>query len=168
MSIIVSSSKSSVSSLTSTVILVPSGVTILTTTHYSWGTSLNIQNTNGTSQEFEITITGSTYEVEGRRTIEVEDTASINANGRQELEWKPARFLQTVDQAESIASTILASYKDPQKDVSVSLENNGNPALELGDKMGVTDLYSTENYGIISQEIGFDGLFSQSIKGRKQ
>lgn len=144
----------------------PAGVTLNTETFYSWGALISIVNANATEQEFEVTINGDYYKVEGAKVVQVKDDTSIAENGRQELTWNTSKYLQTKTQAEIVANTILASFKDPQKDIQVSFINNGNPCLELGDNMNITDLYSTTEYGIIEQEIGFNGLFTHNIKGR--
>jgi len=69
--------------------------------------------------------------------------------------------VQTLDQAQAIADALLASVKDPRRDIEV--EWRGNPALLLGDQVSVKG----EGYYVIRQELDWDGTLSARLTGRK-
>lgn len=142
------------------------GLSISSQTHYVWGSSVTVLNT-GTSKSYKLKSIGKVYEVVGRQIISLSDQPSIDDNGEQELIWKDAKWLQIQPLATKIATNILASYKDPQNDVQLNLSNTGNPCLELGDKMTITDLYTDTEYSIVSTEINFNGGIDFNIRGRK-
>lgn len=149
--------------------IVPSGagVSITGQTHYSWGSVLTVQNTNGASQTFEFTVNGYTYSVSGQKTITQFDQTSIDLNGEQEFNYPENRFLQTSVLADNISTNLLSSFKDPQRDLTLGFSPGSNPSLELGDQIDVKDLYTIEQYGIISQEFDFNGGLSAIVKARK-
>lgn len=142
------------------------GVTITASNHYSWGSVLTVQNTNGTPQNFQFSVTGSTFEVKGQKTVNRTDTTSINDNGRVAFTYPQNRFLQNKTLAGNIADDLLASFKDAQRDLSISFDVGGNPTIELGDTITVTDLYSSKDYKIISTELNYDGGLGLVHKGR--
>ncbi|NLX86617.1 MAG: hypothetical protein GXY97_05705, partial [Clostridiales bacterium] len=59
------------------------------------------------------------------------------------------------------ANTLLASVKDPRRDIEV--EWRGNPELELGDRVTVKG----KDYYIIRQEIDWQGYLSARLTGRR-
>ena len=134
--------------------------------HYVWGSVVTVLNT-GAATTYKLTSTGDIYIVQGRQIVSLSDQPSIDDNGEQELIWKEAQWLQVKPLATEIATNILASYKDPQNDVQLSLSNTGDPCLELGDKMTITDLYTDTDYSIVSTEISFNGGIDFKIRGRK-
>jgi len=143
-----------------------SGVTITASSHYAWGSNITVQNTNGTAQTFLFSVTGYTYEVSGKKTVTRSDTTSINNNGENEFNFPDNAFLQKKVLAEKIADTLLASYKDPERDLTMNFNPGGNPALELSDKMTCTDRYQSKLYNIVSSTISYNGGMSQQIAGR--
>ena len=143
-----------------------SGVPVTSYNLYAWGGTVEVTNTNSSSQSFRIKVVGSTYEVDGQQTTIVEDEDSINDNGTFFLEYKENDFLQNQNLAGKIANTLLKSYKDPQNDMTVNFSPGGNPALENDDRISVVDLYSTKEYTLVSQRISYDGGLSMQQKGR--
>lgn len=142
------------------------GLSINLTTLYSWGADVQITNANGIDTDFVLKTTGQTYEVSGENTIEAVDQDSINKNGETILEWDDSAWIQKLALAQIIADNIIASFADPAKDVTMNL-NTGNPALTLGDKISITDLYSTMNYYLTKIAMSYnDGGFSSSYEGR--
>lgn len=144
-----------------------SGLSITSQTHYVWGSSVTIENTNGTAQDFYLVSNGDLYEVQGQQVVTLKDQTSIDENGLQSLLWDTTPLLQTKEMATIIATNILASFKDPQKDVQVDLPNSGNPAIELGDNVTIVDKYASIDYGIVETEINFNGGLTINHKGRK-
>ena len=49
---------------------------------------------------------------------------------------------------------------------SMSFDVGGNPTIELGDPVTITDLYTSKIYNIISQQLNFGGGLGMTIKGR--
>src|SRR5690606_3851216 len=86
-------------------------------------------------EDVTVTITGRPLRVLSRERVVARDQASITEPGvlRFELEANP--LIQTRAVAQQLADLILASAKDPRRDLE--LEWRGNPALELGDKITV-------------------------------
>ena len=50
--------------------------------------------------------------------------------------------------------------------MTVIFEPGGNPALEMGDRINVTDLYQDKEYNIVTQQINFNGGLSMVQRGR--
>lgn len=142
------------------------GVSITAQTHYSWGSSIDVQNTNGTPQNFQFSVTGSTFAVVGKQTVSSSDSTSINNNGLQVFNFPENSFLQKKVLAEQIADNLLASFKDPERDLTMNLSPGGNPALELSDRISVTDRYQTKEYNMVGNVITYNGGMSQQIIGR--
>lgn len=144
---------------------VVAGVTVLSYIEYSWGASVSVQNTNGTAQDFQLKAIGSTYEVSGKKEVNRTDSTSIQDNGRITFTYPTNRFLQNKTLAGEIADDSLASFKDAQRDLTLNFDIGGNPTVELGDTITVTDKYTSKTYKVISQDIGYDKK-SQSMTRR--
>ncbi len=142
------------------------GVTINSYNHYSWGSVLTVQNTNGTSKDFQFSVTGSTFAVSGKQTVTRRDTDSITNNGTNVFTFPENAFVQKKALAIKIAESLLSSFADPERDLTANFEPGGNPALEMGDRITLLDLYQSKEYNIVSSVISFDGGMSQQIKGR--
>ena len=145
---------------------VVSDVTVTDYTLYAWGGTVEITNTNSSSQDFQIKVVGSTYDVGGQKTITVEDADSIQDNGTFFLDYEGNDFLQNSNLAGKIGNSLLKSFKDPQRDLTVTFSPGGNPALENDDRISITDLYSTKEYNLVSQRINYDGGLNIEQKGR--
>ncbi|MCP3681727.1 MAG: hypothetical protein GY861_03465 [bacterium] len=143
-----------------------SGVTINSYNHYSWGSVLTVQNTNGSAQDLRFSVTGSTFEVKGKQTVTRSDTTSIINNGVNKFGFPDNAFVQKKALAVKIAGSLLSSFADPERDLTANFEPGGNPALEMGDRITLLDLYQSKEYNIVSSVISFDGGMSQQIKGR--
>jgi hypothetical protein len=143
------------------------GVTVTAHTDYSWGSTVTVQNTNGSAQDFELRAIGSTYEVLGQKEVNRTDQPSIDENGRLTFSYPESIFLQNKSLAEDIADDLLASFKDAQRDLMLSFDVGGNPTIELGDTITVTDLYTSKNYKIVSQDMSYNQRsLSMTQKGR--
>ena len=75
-------------------------------------------------------------------------------------------FLQNNNLAGKIANTLLKSFKDPQRDLTITFSPGGNPALESDDRISVVDLYTTKEYNLIGQRINYDGGLNMIQQGR--
>ena len=139
----------------------PTGVSITEATYYGWGASVSIRNTNATDEQVMLVISGKPLTVRGKERVIVRDEASITENGVLTFEFPANPLVQTLAQAQAIANTLLASVKDPRRDIEV--EWRGNPALELGDRVTVKG----KDYHVIRQEISWQGYLQARLTGRK-
>jgi len=142
------------------------GLSITSQTDYVWGSVVGITNT-GSAKTYKLSAIGDVYQVIGQQVVTKQDQTSIDDNGEQELIWEDSQWLQIKDLATEIATNILASFKNVQNDVQLTLSNTGNPCVELGDKITVTDLYTDTDYNIVETEINFNGGLTINHKGRK-
>ena len=79
-------------------------------------------------------------------------------------------MVQTAEVANLIASTLLATYKESRKDVSLNWR--GNPALELGNLISVKEYEKdteTQNgiFYVTKNKYQFDGTLKCDTEGRK-
>ena len=140
----------------------PSGVSIVEATYYGWGASVKIQNTNATDKQVTLVIQGKPLIVQNKERAIARDEASITENGVLRYEFPANPLVQTLAQAQAIADTLLASVKDPRRDIEV--EWRGNPALLLGDRVTVKG----KDYHVIRQELDWRGyLRSPRLVGRR-
>jgi hypothetical protein len=139
----------------------PSGVSIDAATYYGWGAEITIKNTNATIQQVTPFITGKPLSVQNKERAVARDETSIMENGvlRHEI-TNP--LIQSLPQAQAVADSLLASVKDPRRDIE--FDWRGNPALLLGDRITVKG----QDYHIIRQEIEWAGALSApGLRGRK-
>ena len=139
----------------------PAGVSIVEANYYGWGANVNIQNTNGTDQQVTLVIQGKPLTVQNKERAIARDESSILDNGVLRYEFPANPLVQTLAQAQAIADALLASVKDPRRDIEV--EWRGNPALLLGDKVTVKD----KDYHVIRQEIDWQGYLQARLTGRR-
>jgi hypothetical protein len=139
----------------------PSGVSIVDVTYYGWGASVKIQNTNATDKQVTLVIQGKPLTVQNKERAIARDEDSITENGVLRYEFPANPLVQTLAQAQAIADTLLASVKDPRRDIEV--EWRGNPALLLGDRVTVKG----KDYHVIRQELEWTGALSARLTGRK-
>lgn len=141
------------------------GLTISTENNYSWGSVLEVTNT-GAATNFQFKVVGSTYEIKGQKTVTRTDSQSIIDNGEVSFKYPQTPFLQKKVLAENIADDLLASFKDPERDLTLNFQVGGNPTIELGDTITVTDKYTSKAYKIVSTEINFNGGLGLVYTGR--
>lgn len=139
----------------------PSGVSITSTTYFGWGAEVTVANTGQSDAQVTIVVTGRPFTQGGRERAIARDEESIAENGVLRYEFPANPLVQTLGQAQAIADALLASVKDPRRDVE--LEWRGNPALLLGDRVTVKN----QDYYVIRQEIEWAGALSARLTGRK-
>jgi len=141
----------------------PSGVSIVTgeTAYYAWGAKVAVQNTNISDQEVIVKVDGKPFKALSKERVVARDDASILDNGVLQYEFPSNPLLQTLEQAQAIANALLASFKDPRRDIDMSWR--GNPALLLGDRITVKG----QDYHVIRQEIEWAGALSARLTARK-
>jgi hypothetical protein len=142
-----------------------SGVTVAGQTWYSWGGVVEVTNSNGTAQNYKLKVVGDFFSQVGGKKYITEDTNSIASFGQLDFSYKENPFLQSLDLAQKIGDSLLDSYKNPSSNVSVALDPGGDPSLELGDKIRVTDQYLTREFNITRQQIDFNGGLSMRVDG---
>jgi len=139
----------------------PSDVSIIDTTYYGWGAIVKIQNSNTSSKQVTLTISGKPLTVQNKERAIARDEISITENGVLTFEFPANSLVQTLSQAQAIANTLLESVKDSRRDIEV--EWRGNPALELGDRFTIKN----KDYRVISQELIWQGYLQARLTGRK-
>jgi hypothetical protein len=120
-----------------------------------------MQNTNSTDQQVTLVIQGKPLTVQNKERAIARDETSITENGVLRFEFPENPLVQTLSQAQAIANALLASVKNPRRDIE--LDWRGNPALLLGDQVTIKGKY----YHVIRQEIEWDGALSARLTGRK-
>jgi hypothetical protein len=139
----------------------PTGVSITDTTYYGWGATVKIANSTDTDKQVTLVIQGKPLTVQNKERAIARDEASILENGLLTYEFPANPLVQTLSQAQAIADTLLASVKEPRRDVEVDWR--GNPALLLGDRVTVKG----KDYHVIRQEISWAGYMQARLTGRK-
>src|SRR5690606_17510243 len=146
----------------------PSGVSIVDARYYAWGADVSISNSTGAAADVTLVITGTRLVALPAETVVLVDQESQDRNGRRAYEYPSNHLVQTRAQAAAIAAAVLASAKDPRRDIE--LDWRGNPALELGDPVTVVtdqrrDRRST--YIVVRQELEWAGYLRARMTGRR-
>ena len=139
----------------------PAGVNITEAAYYGWGATVKIYNTNMTDAQVTLVIQGKPLTVQNKERATARDETSITENGVLRFEFPANPLVQKLDQAQAIADALLASVKDPRRDIEVDWR--GNPALLLGDRVTVKG----KDYYVIRQEISWAGYMQAKLTGRK-
>lgn len=140
-----------------------SGAEITKATYYAWGADVTVFSTN--TGTFELVINAKPLKVLNKEKTIARDDASIADNGVLKYTFPANPLVQTREAAQKIADTLLASFKNPRRDVEV--EWRGNPALLLGDRIAVIDKDETNEYYVTRQELEFDGALRARLNGRR-
>lgn len=136
---------------------------IVEATYYSWGATVKV--TSDTAGTFELVINAKPLKVQGAEKIVAKDEDSIREHGVIKYTFPKNPLVQTREIAQQIADNLLEYYKEPRRDLS--LEWRGNPALLLGDRITLTDKYSSQDFFVVKQEIEYDGGLRATLEGRK-
>lgn len=139
----------------------PAGVSISAATYYGWGAEVQIHNANGTARSATLVINGKPLSVMNKERAVARDEQSIIENAVLRYEFPANYLVQTLAQAQPIADTLLASAKDPRRDIEIDWR--GNPALLLGDRITAkaVDYYVTRN------DIEWVGALRETTTGRR-
>jgi hypothetical protein len=119
------------------------------------------ENTTSTDQDVIIRVEGKPFKALSKERVVARDEASILDNGVLQYEFPANPLVQTLGQARAIANALLASFKDPRRDIEMTWR--GNPALLLGDRITVKG----QDYHVIRQEIEWAGALSARLTARK-
>jgi len=139
----------------------PTGVSITEVTYYAWGAEVSIRNTSSAPADVTLVVTGKPLSVQGGEQVIARDQTSIIENGVLRYEYPANPLVQTLVQAQAIATALLTGAKDPRRDIEV--EWRGNPAVELGDKVKVVG----QDVHVIRQEITWAGAMTARLTGRR-
>jgi len=135
--------------------------------NYSWMTELKFHNiTNDTATVTGIYIRGKPLEITGGAVAIAQDEESIRLNGKLALQSPiENELIQSTEYAQEIANDILAVYKNPRRDITVSAR--GYTTSNLGEVMRVATIdsrYSTD-YLISRQRVEYDGGMRVEMTG---
>lgn len=139
----------------------PGGLSIGKTIYYGWGATIKIWNMTSTEAEATLLVRANPLTVQNKERAVARDEISIVENGTLRYEFPGNPLVQTLTRAQTIADLLLASSKDPRRDVEV--EWRGNPALELGDKVVIKG----NEYHVTRQELDWQGYLQARLTGRK-
>jgi hypothetical protein len=139
----------------------PAGVSIVGATYYGWGAEVEIHNTSGATQQVTLVISGKPLSVMNRERAIAQDEQSIIENAVLRYEFPANHLIQVLSQAQSIADTLLASAKDPRRDIEI--EWRGNPALLLGDRIRIKGV----DYMVTANDIEWAGYLRETTTGRR-
>lgn len=144
----------------------PAGCTITAATYYAWGAEITVVSPTN-SGTFTIVINAKPLSVLNKERAVAEDAASILDNGKLTFSFPANPLVQNLSVAQTIADTLLATFKDPRRDVELNWR--GNPALELADRITAPDYLdvSTADYHVVRQSLEYDGTLTSKISGRK-
>ena len=144
-------------------IVITGNATLVDYEYYAWGAIVNIVGTlDGGS--FGLAIDAPVYRIANKQKIFASDTSSIRNNGQKTFQIENNTLIQTRSQAKALTEGILELYKNPR--VELKSQWRGNLAWEIGDVIGVADMYSAELYQIIRQELIYSGGLKATIEGR--
>lgn len=139
----------------------PSGVSIVGAEYYAWGAEVAIHNANGAAQQVVLTVFGKPLSVMNRERAVARDEQSIIENAVLRYEFPANHLIQVLSQAQAIADTLLASAKDPRRDIEI--EWRGNPALLLGDRIRIKGA----DYMVTANDIEWAGPLRETTTGRR-
>lgn len=146
----------------------PSGVAIVGARYYAWGAEVDIRNTGASPVNVVLIVTGTRLLARPAEAVVATDPDSQARYGRLVYQFPDNHLVQTRGQAASIAAAVLASAKDPRRDIE--LEWRGDPALELGDPVTIiTDMVRDRRseYVIVRQELEWAGYLRARMTGRR-
>lgn len=139
----------------------PAGVSIVGATYYGWGAEVEIHNTSGATQQVTLVISGKPLSVMNRERAVARDDQSIIENAVLRYEFPANHLIQVLSQAQAIADTLLASGKDPRRDIEIDWR--GNPALLLSDRI----VAKGADYHVTRNDITWAGYLRETTTGRR-
>ena len=142
------------------------GVTVTGANYYAWGAVIEVTNTNGSGQQFQLQVTGQVLNIQGRQTVTGIDQDSIDANGESAFVFPVNDFLQKRELAVDIADGLIDVFSQTQRDLAIAFSPGGSPALELGDQITITDQYLERNYNLTNTVMRYNGGLSMQHRAR--
>lgn len=139
--------------------------TISSATYYAWGADLTLSNSGASDESVTVVINAKPFEVLNKEKAIAQDEQSITDNGLIRYTFPANPLVQTLSMAQTIADKLLASFKNPRRDVE--MEWRGNPALLLADRITVVDKNEQNDYFVTRQELEFAGALRVRLSGRR-
>jgi hypothetical protein len=126
---------------------------------YGWGITVTYTNSSSAiATVTSVTATGIPLEETSSVTSIAKDTTLIQTNGKMKATVSH-NFIQTANYATSLATQMLALYKQSTYDVEV--DSRGDIALRIGDQIEVTDRHGTvDSYRVYRQTLDWAGSLS--------
>ena len=150
-------------SVTASLTGAPAGTTIQLAEYFSWGARIGIHSASaGTCT---LVLNGRALQRRDKEIAVATDQQSITQNGTLLYKFSANHLVQTPVIAQRLATMILAAYKDPAHDLT--LQWRGNPALEVGDVVSVTEHGTTDRFKVVRQEIDIETGLQATLNGRK-
>lgn len=138
-------------------------------TYYPWGVIITVENGNAVAGTYKFKIDGIVYSYKGSEIIIAQDATSIFENGKLLYKYPANYLVQSSAVAQTIADELLASYKEPRKDLAINWR--GNPALELGDVVETLEYIKDEDSDAdfigFRNQLRFDGTLKCMTNARK-
>lgn len=131
------------------------------TQYYGWGADIQIRNNGAVQDSPVLVITGRPLSIQNKERAVARDADAIVDQGLLRFKFPENPLVQTLAVAQQIADALLASAKDPRRDLVVDWR--GNPAVVLGDRVTVKG----GDYHVFRQEIDWAGTLSSTTTGRK-
>lgn len=139
-----------------------SGVSVSSSTVYTWGADITVTNSNGTPTAFNLTVDGRPYRVEGAYKVQLDDSESIRRSGVQELAIDNP-LIQNKEQADDIMTLLIASFKNQKRLVESDIVPD--PSVGISDGIAIDNkAYKVYNNDMAYSETGL----TQVISGVKQ
>ncbi len=135
--------------------------------YYAWGVSLSV---TGEGNFFVIVVSSTPLKSQGVEGYTAQDTSSVLENGVLKYSYPKNHLIQSRLEATAIATTLLATYVIPRKDISLSWR--GDPALELTDVASIPEynkngIYTEGNFTVYRQSLIYNGTLKAKLDGRK-
>jgi hypothetical protein len=131
--------------------------------YFGWGVTVKV--VSPIEGEFSLVIDARPLKVVNKTRVVARDEESIGDNSVLKFTFPENPLVQSVPMARNIADSLLASFKDPQRDVQ--MDWLGNLALLLADRITVQDGNEQNDYYITSQELQYSGALRCRLSGRK-
>lgn len=134
-------------------------------TYYAWGANLTLSNSGTVAENITVVINAKPLQVMNKEKAIAQDSTSITDNGLIRYTFPANPLVQTLSMAQTIADKLLASFKNPRRDVE--MEWRGNPALLLADRITVVDKLEQNDYFVTRQELEYAGALRAKLSGRR-
>lgn len=144
----------------------PESCEIEKATYYAWGADITVTSPT-TAGVFTLVVDAQPLEVKNQQKIVAKDDSSIKDHGKIQYDFPANPYVQTTATAKLIAERLLASFKDPRRDLDMAWR--GNPALELADRITVPDFKGTgaADFHVTQQALNYAGGLRSTLKGRR-
>jgi len=141
----------------------PAGFTITNIDYYSWGADVTVYSPN--AGDFILKADGNPIKGMGKEITIVTDETSIKEHGVLKYTIQNCHLIQRREHAEELANKAIQISSLPRR--TFTIEWRGDPTLELGDKISVTDDFETADCYIVRQEFQYAGTLRSQITGRR-